>query len=38
MNAGEAKKAQEALSGRKFANRVVMTQYYSSEKYHRRDF
>lgn len=38
MNAGEAKKAQEALSGRKFANRVVMTQYYDPEKYHRREF
>ena len=31
-------KAQQSLSGRKFANRVVVTSYYDPEKYHRREF
>jgi len=31
-------KAQQSLSGRKFANRVVITSYYDPEKYHRREF
>merc|ERR1712060_1040883 len=35
---GCALKAQMALSGRKFSNRVVMTSFYEPEKYHTRVF
>lgn len=34
----ECQKAQHALTGRKFANRVVVTSYFDPDKYHRRDF
>ncbi|XP_032822926.1 splicing factor U2AF 50 kDa subunit-like isoform X1 [Petromyzon marinus] len=34
----DCQRAQQALSGRKFANRVVVTQYYNLEKYHCHDF
>jgi len=34
----ECQKAQQALTGRKFANRVVVTSYYDPDKYHRREF
>lgn len=34
----EAKTASEALAGRKFASRVVVTSYYDPEKYYRSDF
>lgn len=35
---GDCQKAQQALTGRKFANRVVVTSYYDPDKYHRRQF
>lgn len=35
---GECQKAQHALTGRKFSNRVVVTSYFDPDKYHRRDF
>ena len=35
---GEAQKANDALAGRKFANRVVVTSYYDPEAYHRNEF
>jgi len=31
-------KAQHALTGRKFSNRVVVTSYFEPDKYHRREF
>jgi splicing factor U2AF subunit len=34
----ECKAASEALAGRKFASRVVVTSYYDPEKYYRADF
>merc|ERR1712127_311118 len=34
----ECEAAQRSLTGRKFANRVVVTSYYRPERYHRRDF
>lgn len=34
----ECQKAQSALTGRKFANRVVVTSFYDPDKYHRRQF
>jgi len=34
----ECQKAQHALTGRKFSNRVVVTSYFDPDKYHRRDF
>ena len=34
----ECQKAQQSLTGRKFANRVVVTSYYEPDKYHRRQF
>ena len=34
----DSQKAQQALSGRKFSNRVVVTSYYDPDKYHRREF
>lgn len=34
----ECIKAQQNLTGRKFANRVVITSYYDLDKYHRRQF
>ncbi|CAG0881031.1 unnamed protein product [Cyprideis torosa] len=34
----DCQKAQQALSGRKFSNRVVVTSYYDPDKYHRREF
>eukprot|EP00914_Ancora_sagittata_P009819 GHVO01018644.1.p1 GENE.GHVO01018644.1~~GHVO01018644.1.p1 ORF type:complete len:147 (+),score=24.99 GHVO01018644.1:298-738(+) len=34
----DSQKAQNALSGRKFANRTVITSYCDPDKYHRREF
>ncbi|CAF1250656.1 unnamed protein product [Adineta ricciae] len=34
----ECQKAQQALSGRKFSDRVVVTSYYDPDRYHRREF
>ncbi|KAI6234942.1 Splicing factor U2AF subunit [Aphelenchoides fujianensis] len=34
----ECQKAQAALTGRKFANRVVVTSYYDLNQYHCREF
>ncbi|CAK5083360.1 unnamed protein product [Meloidogyne enterolobii] len=34
----ECQKAQAALTGRKFSNRVVVTSYYDPDLYHRRQF
>lgn len=34
----DSEKAQLALAGRKFANRVVVTSYFDVDKYHRREF
>jgi len=34
----DCQKAQQALSGRKFSNRVVVTSYISLDQYHRREF
>lgn len=34
----ESRAASEALAGRKFANRVVVTSYYDPEKYYRNEF
>uniref|UniRef100_A0A1I8IIN5 Splicing factor U2AF subunit n=1 Tax=Macrostomum lignano TaxID=282301 RepID=A0A1I8IIN5_9PLAT len=34
----DCQKALEALTGRKFNNRVVVTSYYDPDKYHRREF
>jgi len=34
----ECQKAQQSLTGRKFAARVVVTSYYEPDRYHRRDF
>jgi splicing factor U2AF subunit len=34
----DCQKAQQALTGRKFANRVVVTSYFDPDKYHRREF
>lgn len=31
-------KAQQALTGRKFSNRVVVTSYFDPDRYHRREF
>lgn len=34
----ECQRAQAALTGRKFSNRVVVTSYYDPDRYHRREF
>lgn len=34
----DCQKAQQNLTGRKFASRVVVTSYFDPERYHRRDF
>ncbi|KAK7066451.1 U2 small nuclear RNA auxiliary factor 2 [Halocaridina rubra] len=34
----DCQKAQQNLTGRKFANRVVVTSYFDPDRYHRRDF
>ncbi|GIY49471.1 splicing factor U2AF 50 kDa subunit [Caerostris extrusa] len=34
----DCQKAQQSLTGRKFANRVVVTSYCDPDRYHRRDF
>ncbi|KAK6179221.1 hypothetical protein SNE40_011630 [Patella caerulea] len=34
----DCQKAQQALAGRKFSQRVVVTSYYDPDKYHRREF
>lgn len=35
---GDCQRAQLALAGRKFSNRVVVTSYFDPDKYHRREF
>ncbi|CAH1725993.1 unnamed protein product [Aphis gossypii] len=35
---GDCQKAQQALAGRKFNNRVVVTSFMEPDKYHRREF
>ncbi|XP_071947763.1 splicing factor U2AF 50 kDa subunit-like [Antedon mediterranea] len=37
-NIFESQQAQQALTGRKFANRVVVTSFYDVERYRRREF
>jgi len=34
----DCQKAQNALTGRKFSNRVVVTSYFDPDRYHRREF
>ncbi|VDO30459.1 unnamed protein product, partial [Heligmosomoides polygyrus] len=34
----DCQKAQAALTGRKFANRTVVTSYYDVDRYHQRQF
>lgn len=34
----DCQKAQQALAGRKFNSRVVLTSYFDPDKYHRREF
>jgi len=34
----DSKNAAQALAGRKFANRVVVTSFFSPEMYHRKEF
>uniref|UniRef100_A0A8C7FZA9 Splicing factor U2AF subunit n=1 Tax=Oncorhynchus kisutch TaxID=8019 RepID=A0A8C7FZA9_ONCKI len=38
MTLFDSQKAMQALTGRKFANRVVVTKYCDPDAYHRRDF
>ncbi|VDP17067.1 unnamed protein product [Soboliphyme baturini] len=37
-NVAECQRAQQGLTGRKFANRVVVTSYFDPDLYHRRQF
>ncbi|XP_021962964.1 splicing factor U2AF 50 kDa subunit isoform X2 [Folsomia candida] len=34
----DCQKAQQALAGRRFSNRVVVTSYFDPDQYHRREF
>ena len=34
----DCQKAQQALAGRKFSSRVVVTSYFDPDAYHRREF
>lgn len=38
VSAVDCQKAMQALTGRKFANRVVVTKYYDPDMYHRQEF
>uniref|UniRef100_H3D110 Splicing factor U2AF subunit n=1 Tax=Tetraodon nigroviridis TaxID=99883 RepID=H3D110_TETNG len=38
VSASDCQKAMQALTGRKFANRVVVTKYYDPDMYHRHEF
>ncbi|KAJ8389106.1 hypothetical protein AAFF_G00123120 [Aldrovandia affinis] len=38
VSTGDCQKAMQALTGRKFANRVVVTKYYDPDMYHRHEF
>ncbi|XP_033999428.1 splicing factor U2AF 65 kDa subunit-like [Trematomus bernacchii] len=38
VSAADCQKAMQALTGRKFANRVVVTKYYDPDQYHRHEF
>ncbi|XP_034395167.1 splicing factor U2AF 65 kDa subunit-like [Cyclopterus lumpus] len=38
VSPADCQKAMQALTGRKFANRVVVTKYYDPDKYHRHEF
>ena len=37
-SSSESKVAHQALTGRKFSNRVVVVSYFEPEKYHRKEF
>jgi len=37
-SANDCQKASQALAGRKFANRIVVTSYFEPDLYHRRQF
>ncbi|KAJ3601746.1 hypothetical protein NHX12_032713 [Muraenolepis orangiensis] len=38
VSTADCQKAMQALTGRKFANRVVVTKYYDPDMYHRHEF
>uniref|UniRef100_A0A8C4XCN1 RRM domain-containing protein n=1 Tax=Erpetoichthys calabaricus TaxID=27687 RepID=A0A8C4XCN1_ERPCA len=38
VSASDCQKAMQALTGRKFANGVVVTKYYDPDLYHRHEF
>ncbi|XP_047184218.1 splicing factor U2AF 65 kDa subunit-like isoform X2 [Scophthalmus maximus] len=38
VSAADCQKAMQSLTGRKFANRVVVTKYYDPDMYHRHEF
>ncbi|KAG7271144.1 hypothetical protein CRUP_002793 [Coryphaenoides rupestris] len=38
VSTADCQKAMQSLTGRKFANRVVVTKYYDPEMYHRHEF
>lgn len=38
VSTSDCQKAMQGLTGRKFANRVVVTKYYDLDLYHRREF
>ncbi|XP_042163044.1 splicing factor U2AF 65 kDa subunit-like [Oncorhynchus tshawytscha] len=38
VSTADCQKAMQALTGRKFANRVVVTKYYDPDMYHRQEF
>uniref|UniRef100_A0AAY4C060 Splicing factor U2AF subunit n=1 Tax=Denticeps clupeoides TaxID=299321 RepID=A0AAY4C060_9TELE len=38
VSTAECQKAMQGLTGRKFANRVVVTKYYDPDMYHRHEF
>lgn len=38
VSPADCQKAMQALTGRKFANRVVVTKYYDPDMYHRHEF
>lgn len=38
VSTADCQKAMQALTGRKFANRVVVTKYYDPDMYQRHDF
>jgi len=38
VSTADCQKAMQSLTGRKFANRVVVTKYYDPDMYHRHEF